>query len=329
MERSRLSLKWLEIFQEVAATGSLSAAASAAGLSVSTVSQHLKSLEDELGATLLDHDRRPMTVTAEGATFLRHVDAALALLRRAEGELTIGAAAETRRLRLALIEDFDSEIAPALAGALARAMPRCAFTHHTRPSHEILAMLRAREIDIGVATRPQFDEPELIEHPLLRDPFVVAMPKGRGDSVEACLGGESGLPFLRYSDEQIIGAQIASQLRRLKVDPPGRFQFESNQSLMGMIAGGDGWAITTPTNFMRARRFHQSIELHPFPSKAFARSISLFRTEGHAEDAARVIAETLRRLIQTRAIAPAAELAPWLAGRFVLAEAEGPETARD
>ena len=77
MTKSDLSLRWLESFQVTAATGSVRAAAQELGLSVSTVSQHLKSLEDQLGAPLLDHGRRPMGLTPVGANFLRHVELGL------------------------------------------------------------------------------------------------------------------------------------------------------------------------------------------------------------------------------------------------------------
>jgi DNA-binding transcriptional LysR family regulator len=42
-----------------------------AGLSISTVSHHLRSLEAQLGVTLLNHARRPMTLTPVGAVFLK------------------------------------------------------------------------------------------------------------------------------------------------------------------------------------------------------------------------------------------------------------------
>ncbi|RKF15440.1 LysR family transcriptional regulator [Roseovarius spongiae] len=322
MKRSSLSLKWLEVFELAAQRGSVQAVAEETGLSVSTVSHHIRALESALGVALLDHSRRPMVVTAAGAAFLRDVDAGLRLIRRAETQARAGPLPETRALSLALIEDFDSEIAPELARMLAEGMPRCVFRHLTRPSHEILQLLRNRDIDLGVATRPQFEPPELGEYPLLRDPFVLAAPAGSGDGAEAHLAGETGLPLLRYTGRQIIGAQIEAHLRRLRIDLPNRFEFESNQSIMGLVAAGGGWAITTPLNFMRARRFHRDIALMPFPGKGFARTVSLFAPEDHAGAAADTVTGALRQLIQARAIDPAVERMPWLADQFRLAESE-------
>ncbi|WP_306121127.1 LysR family transcriptional regulator [Roseovarius sp. MMSF_3359] len=321
MKKSQLSLKWLEVFQLVARSGSLQSAAEQAGLSVSTVSHHLSKLEETLGAPLFDHGRRPMPVTPAGASFLRNVDEAMRLLHRAEIDARAGPLSEARHLSLALVEDFDSEIAPELARILLAHMPACTFRHLTRPSHEILTLLRNQDIDIGVATQPQYGQPGLIETPLLRDPFVLAVPLNVTTPPEDFLTGAGDLPFLRYSQNQIIGAMIEAQLRRLRISLPNRFEFESNQSIMNMVAEGCGWAITTPACYARARRFHRQLRLVPFPGKGFARTLSAFTPEVHDTQTVAAVIATLRQLIQTRAVDPAITQLPWLRDHFYVLDA--------
>lgn len=321
MQRSNLSLKSLELFAELAVCGHVQTVAQSSGLSVSTVSHHLKKLEETLGVRLVDHDRRPMVLTSEGRVFLGYAEQALTLLRKAESEALTGRLSDVRNLRLALIEDFDSQIAPELAISLARVMPACAFAHLTRPSHEILELLRDRAVDAGVATQPQDTPARMAVHPLLRDPYVLAVPKSANIDPEDCLAGRSRLPFLRYSTEQIIGIQISSHLRRLRIDLPYRFQFESNQSLMGMVADGAGWAITTPTNYLRARRFRDRVLLVPFPGKAFARRISLFTRPEFDPATTRLIWTSMRSLIINHALDPGLAQFQWLKAGFTLLDA--------
>jgi len=324
MQRSSLSLKSLEVFCEIAKSGHVQVVARDTGLSISTVSHHLKKLDETLGVKLLDHSKRPMALTPEGHAFLTYVTEALTLLRKAEGEALSGRLSDVRSLRLALIEDFDSHIAPDLAAHLARAMPKCRFVHLTRPSHEILELLQNRSIDIGIATEPQFEGEGLIEYPLLRDPFIVALPAAAGHDATPFLDGRSALPFLRYSDSQIIGTQITSHLRRLRIDLPKRFQFESNQSLLGMVADEAGWAITTPTNVMRASQFADRINLVAFPGKEFARTISLFAQDGFAPATTSLIWKSARALIERHTIQPALETWPWLNGKLCLLNTSDP-----
>ena len=318
MKPSTLSLKWLELFLLTARSGSVQGAADAAGLSVSTVSHHLRSLETALGTPLFDHARRPMRVTPAGAVFQARVDEALRLIRKAEAEVQARGLAEIRQLSVALIEDFDTEIAPELARMLTTAMPKCRFRHLTRTSHGILDLLRKQEIDIGIAARPQFDPADLVEYPLLRDPFVLALPGTLKSPPEDLISGAAGLPLLRYSADQIMATQIEQHLRRLKLSIPGHFEFDSNQTILQLVAEGDGWAITTPANYLRAQRVNRQVRLAPFPGKGFARYISVFTTEMADTAAARTVSETMRRLLETRALAPVHETMPWLTDLFRL-----------
>lgn len=320
MQIADLSMRRLELFQIAASTGSVQTAARESGLSISTVSHHLRKLEEQIGVSLLDHSRRPMVLTPEGAIFLKHSAGALKLLRKAQAEAAGGSLAGTRQLRLGLIEDFDSEIAPELAVALADAMPKCGFTHYNRASHEILGLLRNRNLDLGLAAQPDTAPAGLQEMPLLRDPFVIAVPAGSDFTPEDFLSGKAPQPLLRYSPQQIISTRIETQLKRLKVALPQRFEIESNQTMMAMIAAGAGWAVTTPLCYIRAGRFHGQVQLHPFPGKGFVRYLSLYATEDCPESAAQMVQASLRNLIALRALQPAHEAMPWLEDTFRLAD---------
>jgi hypothetical protein len=63
---------------------------------------------------------------------------------------------------------------------------------------------------------------------------------------------------------------------------------------------------------------HRQIRLAPFPGKGFARHISVFTTEMTDTAAARTVNETMRRLLETRALAQVHEAMPWLTDLFRL-----------
>lgn len=320
MQRANLSLRGLEIFQLVAKSGSIRKVAAETGLSVSTVSHHLRTIEDSLGVPLIDHARRPMALTPSGSVFLRYVDEGLRLIRRGETELLAGDMAEMRELRFGLVDDFDAEVAPDLAQFLATAMPKCTFVHHTRPSHEIVQLLYEKKLDAGVANNPTSDVSGLVDYPLLRDPFVLVLPAGSRLAPEALFAGKAELPFLRYSRSQAIGKLIEAHLRRSRISLANRFEMESNQSIMGMVAEGSGWAIATPASYGRARRFHDRLALHPFPGKEFSRTLSLFTTELFPAKIGVLLAQALRRLIDQHFVDPVTQRHPWLAPGFRVLE---------
>jgi DNA-binding transcriptional LysR family regulator len=97
-----VDLRQLEIFVKVAELGSFSRAAEALFLTQPTVSEHIRSLEDELGVRLLDRLGRGAAVTKGGALLLGHAQRMLALARetrqamesfqgRMSGDLLVGA----------------------------------------------------------------------------------------------------------------------------------------------------------------------------------------------------------------------------------------------
>src|SRR3954447_8083699 len=95
-----LDLRRLQVFREVAARRSFSAAADALSYTQSSVSQHVTNLERQLGVTLLDRAARPVSVAAAGEVVLRHAEELLGRSAAIERELATLAGGETGELRL-------------------------------------------------------------------------------------------------------------------------------------------------------------------------------------------------------------------------------------
>lgn len=316
--RKDLSLKGLELFQITARKGSLQDVSDETGLSVSTISHHLRNLEEHLGVELFNHSRRPMVLTPKGQVFLRNIGGALHAIRKAKAEASAGTIADASYLRLGTIEDFDSDIMPELAVFLSASMPRCDFMYHTDSSHAILAMLRDGQLDLGITSTPSERLRNLQDKPLLRDPFVVVLPKGGEHLLQEVIEGKSKLPFLRFTSSQIIARQIESQLRRMGLSLPHRFECASNQTLMAMVAAGAGWTITTPLLFSRAKRFQPKLKMVAFPGKSFSRTLAIVSTPDCSRSILDLVDSRMRTLITEHAIKPFHGPAPWLEKRFTL-----------
>jgi DNA-binding transcriptional LysR family regulator len=99
-----MDLRRLEIFAKVAELGSFSRAAEALFLTQPTVSEHVRSLEDELGVQLLDRLGRGATPTRAGQVLLGYARRIVALAREAQqavDELLLS------KIRLAVIGSMD------------------------------------------------------------------------------------------------------------------------------------------------------------------------------------------------------------------------------
>lgn len=315
-----MTLRGLEVFEALAATGSVAQAASLTGLSQPAVSQQLRNLETALETDLIDHGKRPMRLTPAGVNFLSRTEVALTQLRTAQSELTVMDLAHLSSLSLGIIDDFENDLIPKLATILAESLENCQFKLITAPSHKILQALSDKNLHMAVSASPGAVLDGVHEYQLARDPFILVAPAGQ-ISADRPRTPPADLPFLRYEREQLISRQIESHITRQQLRFEERFEVGSHQALMAMVSQGIGWSITTPMGFMRAGRFHEQIDAFPLPYAPFARTISLFASAEWAGDVPLEVAATMRSLIQANILEPAIAKLPWLAGELRLVEA--------
>ncbi len=107
------SIEGLRAFEAAARLGSLERAAEALHIGASAVSKRISTLEELLGAALLDRTLKPLALTATGKEYLEQVRAALALL--AATPLHRRSAQRLQRLRITAPPTFARQIlVPAL-----------------------------------------------------------------------------------------------------------------------------------------------------------------------------------------------------------------------
>ena len=309
-----LTLKGLEVFETLARTGSVAATADRLGMSAPAVSQQLRNLSLALGADLVDHSRRPMVLTPAGRLFLGRAEAALQALRAGQRGLEMLDLADLSALSMGVIEDFENEVTPHLATDLADAMTQCAFRLVTGASHALHAQIARRELDIAICAAGSPDPTGTLTHPLIEDPYIIAVPKGT--DVSGGLAALTGLTFLRRDPDQVMGQQIERYLAGAGLSLPQRFEMDSNQSISALVAGGTGWTITTPLSLLRAGRFAGGIDAHPLPGAPMSRRIVLYATDDWTGPIPDRIAERARDLIEEHFAEPGRDRMPWLGDSF-------------
>jgi DNA-binding transcriptional LysR family regulator len=309
-----LTLRGLEVFEALARTGSVADTAADLGMSAPAVSQQLRNLSQALGAELIDHSRRPMTLTPAGRTFLDSAKSALQALRSGQNGLGAPDLSAISALSLGVIEDFENEVTPILAARLAKSMSQCAFRLQTSASHVLQAMLDRRDLDMAICAASSPDPGGITAFPLLNDPYILAVPSGT--DISTGLGSLAELAFLRRDLDQIMGQQIERFLAQSGLTLPNRFEMDSNQSISALVASGAGWTITTPLSLLRANRFLGGIDAHPLPGPPIARRIVLYATTDWSSDIPGKIADMARDLITTHFVQPGQDRMPWLTGSF-------------
>jgi DNA-binding transcriptional LysR family regulator len=141
----------LQTFLTIAQTRSFTRAAQRLGLRQSTVSQHIRKLEDEAGRRLFVRDTHSVTMTADGEAMIEFARSILAANERAARYF---AGSELRgRLRFGASEDFVTSLLPEVLREFVRTHPLVEFELTVGLSGELNEKLERGELDLVCGKR--------------------------------------------------------------------------------------------------------------------------------------------------------------------------------
>jgi DNA-binding transcriptional LysR family regulator len=172
-----MEIRQLESFREVVREGSFTAAAKKLHMTQPAVSLHIKALEEELGARILERDARGVRLTEAGSALLESADAALASLQEAVRRINEIKAPERGTVVLACGDTVALHLLPPVLTEFRRAHPLAEVQIHNHGSQAILEQILDRRADLGIVTRPPWIDPALWSRTLLEDPLLVALPR--------------------------------------------------------------------------------------------------------------------------------------------------------
>ncbi|MCF3960214.1 LysR family transcriptional regulator [Streptomyces fuscigenes] len=141
----------LRVLQQIAESGSFTAAAAKLGYTQSAVSRQAASLERSAGTTLFDRRPDGVRLTVAGLTLLRHARTVLDCLAAAESDLA-GTVPGTEPVRLGVFLSAGAVVLPAALSHLAATAPGISVTTTEGTTPSLTRALRAGSIDLAVLT---------------------------------------------------------------------------------------------------------------------------------------------------------------------------------
>ncbi|HSR93235.1 MAG TPA: LysR family transcriptional regulator [Solirubrobacterales bacterium] len=244
-----LNASRLKVLQEVVARGSFSGAADALSYSQSAVSQAIATLEAELGAPLIERDRRGVRPTAAGAVLAGHAEGILARMDDAEAEVAAIAGGRGGRLRIASFPTAGATLVPEAVARFRASHPGVEVSLAEGESEEIAPRLRGGDFDIvllfefqGVGERLGTG---MRRFELLDDPLHLALP------AKHRLARRRKLALEDLRDEAWVQTSAASPCARHVVrschaagfEPRVSFESDDYQTVQGLVAAGVGVAL--------------------------------------------------------------------------------------
>lgn len=203
MTMDYLPVDLLQTFVAVAEAGSFTGAARALGLRQSTVSQHIRRLEEQAGRRCIDRDTHTLSLTTDGEMVLDHARSILDSHARLQQHLT--AVPLRGRLRFGASEDFVLSALPDVLAAFARRHPDVDMELHAGLSEDLRADFDAGRLDLAFVKRRDGDSRGIIAW---KEPIEwMAHPDFRLDP-------HAPLPLVLYPPPSVTRAGVLEALER-------------------------------------------------------------------------------------------------------------------
>lgn len=291
-----ISLRQLEYAVAVADTRGFHKAAARCHVSQPALSSQIKELEDSLGVVLFERNRRAVMITSAGEKI---VDRARRILRDAK---ELGQVAEQLRdpfagtLRVGVIPTIAPYLLPEITPGLAKKWPKLKLVFREEKTEGVVRDLESGALDAGLVAL-EADLGDLAHETVMKDPFVVALPRGHALAKKKTVGLDDldACDVLLLDEGHCFRAQALALCERAGARE-NEFRATSLATLSQMVTSGSGVTLL-PELAVPVENRRGQLEIRPFRGPhAPSRTIALvWRKTSPLEPVFHAIAKQIRR----------------------------------
>jgi len=246
-----MELRHLRYFLAVAEELHFHRAAARLHISQPPLSQQIRALERELGVTLLERNRRRVTLTAAGESFRDDARSILAAVERASERARDVARGSLGTLSIGFVGSaMFSPTLPDILRKFRAGHPEVELVLRELPTVAQLNALVRGELDIGVVRGPMEEteiDPQLELLTIQRENLVAALPADHPLASRRRLRPESlrgeAFVILERRDAPGLFAGLASAMREAGGVPDDVLEVAEMQTIISLVAGGFGVSL--------------------------------------------------------------------------------------
>lgn len=245
-------------FQQVAHTGSFTRAAQKLYITQPTVTQHIQSLEKELGAQLFFRSKFDTRLTPAGQTLLKSVDAIFDILEQTRAAFLNQAENISGDLSIGASTIMGSYVLPRYIAMFIQQFKNVRFSLHYGSSHTIAEWVQNGIVDLGFAPySPGFAKLDFCF--VHRERCTCAVGKDSPLAAQKNLGIEelSGVPVLVREKGTKIGEVVTKwvESRQWPDGPPGIVTCSDMDAIKKIVENSAGFTILPESALRREFAF--------------------------------------------------------------------------
>jgi LysR family transcriptional activator of glutamate synthase operon len=240
-----MDLHQLRVFQAAAKNKGFTRAGDQLHLSQSTVSQHIKQLEDELGCPLFLRVGKRVLVTEAGNLLLQYAEKLFHDLKNIEMTLREISAVKRGAVRLGVGATTLTYRLPHVLGRYNRQFPDIELIVQTGTTEFLLDAVRAQNIDLAVVMSPPAPQPGLTIQPLGDEELVFVLNSDHPLAHKSSLtpADVASLRFILFEKHTAMQNLIDGYFDSLSVAPRIAMEVESIEAIKSLVRAGLGASV--------------------------------------------------------------------------------------
>ncbi len=270
-----MELRQLRYFVTTAELLNFTRAAERHRVAQPALSRQIRSLEDEIGVSLLERDSRRVALTAAGHLFLQDIREILEQLEGAETRIKRFHREARQTLKLGFAPSLAGDQLPAIIQNLAERRPDLQIALHDLTNEDMITGIRDRELDAALLPAAAVPRSELFTvWPLNKINFAVAFPQGHQLTAQKRvqvkdLRRENLIAYDRrnYPDYWKLLQKIYTQAKMPLIVS---IEVDGGGSLLASVQSGQGVAIVSANLQATAPKTVEFRPLHPAPHARLA-----------------------------------------------------------
>jgi DNA-binding transcriptional LysR family regulator len=252
----------LRVFAAVAQLGSITRAAEALNTVQSNVTMHIKSLEGELGVSLLSRNRRGVTLTRAGERLMPYAMKTQALIEEAKRVVTGKNQPTEGALRVGTLETTAAIRLPKLVAQYGARFPRVDLSLLTGTTQSLCQEVLAYRLEGAFVAGPTL-RPELLEEPIFVEELVLVSSPKFHDLDELCQEGDE-TKILVFREGCSYRTKLERILESRGVKKIRLMEFGTLDGILGCAGAGLGVTMLPKALVQEAAR-RGEVAVHKLP----------------------------------------------------------------
>ncbi|KAF1019376.1 MAG: HTH-type transcriptional regulator CynR [Paracidovorax wautersii] len=240
-----MRLRLLQMFCEVARSGSFLAAAHALQASQAIVAKAMRQLEDDVGTPLIDRNTTPLQLTAAGEIVYHHAVSILDEELHTAHSLDDLRQLRRDELRLGLPRLGSAGLFAPLFAIYRERHPLIDIRLQEHDSHRLQALLLAGDVELAATLLPTASSERIEAQAVCREPLMAVLPADHPLVLqpEIRLRYLNETPFIFFDGDPALNEQLRQACMQQGFEPIESARSSQVDFIMALVAAGQGVAF--------------------------------------------------------------------------------------